>query len=100
MKNIGLAIFTFLSILNRNTIYCQVTYKGQLSFVESTASVQLIDSEYLLIPKLIVKSKDEKIKIHQPMYYTPGDSYPSANGRFYLQKKLTNVYENISLDML
>ena len=90
--------------------YCQFSGGNNLSFIECTGVVQLKDSEYLLIPKLIVKSSKEKITLNKVVSYDQGincylaskinykDSFCPAY--FYLEKLMGNTYANISVNVL
>lgn len=77
--------------------YTQSVLLNEPDFVKYTGTVQLIDSQYLLITKLSV-TNDKILKVAQSRLFEQGDCGMAftGSGRFYLQKAIRHTFVNIS----
>lgn len=85
-------------------IFCAIPYNAQSQNfsqdknIEIKVEVKYIDSEYLMIPKLIVLSKDT-IQIPKEIFYNI-ETDDLADCTFYLQKQLKKCYAHLYVDAL
>jgi hypothetical protein len=68
-------------------------------FVKLKASIQIIDSQYILITNMTI-SKKESIEIKRDRFYDIGDCENIHAGKLYLRKAVRNMYVGIITDAL
>jgi hypothetical protein len=65
--------------------------------IECRADIIIQDSQYFLIPRLIVKAKGLKVKVPNRFFYTDGNASEAGTAKFYLKREISTVFVNISL---
>ncbi len=67
----------------------------QPNFVSCKVELKIIDSNYYLIPSLVISDTSKVIKIKKKFFY---DQHDGADGIFYLRKQVRRGYISILID--